>query len=110
MFKLNENYEVDRKILKCDYIRLSLAEVSTINTPNSQIYINIHREDSVFSLLNSYLESDFKVVKKTDNNGYGDGKDIKLIDLGLIALFSFFMLTKSSGKHLEDISHAHIGF
>ena len=26
MFKLNENYEVDRKILKCDYIRYSPAE------------------------------------------------------------------------------------
>ena len=50
MFKLNENYEVDRKILKCDYIRYSPAETSTTNTPNSQIYINIPREDSVISL------------------------------------------------------------
>ena len=47
MFKLNENYEVDRRILKCDHIRYSPAETSTINTPNSQIYINIPREDSV---------------------------------------------------------------
>ena len=53
MFKLNESYEVDRRILKCDYIRYSPAETSTINTPNSQIYINIPREDSVISLLNS---------------------------------------------------------
>ena len=56
MFKLSENYEVDRKILKCDYIRNSPAEISTINTANSQIYVNIPREDSVISLLNSYLE------------------------------------------------------
>ena len=53
MFKLNENYEVDRRILKCDYIRYSLAETSTISTPKSQIYINLPREDSVFYLLNS---------------------------------------------------------
>ena len=64
MFKLNENYEADRRILNCDYIRYSSAETSTINTPNSQIYINIPREDSVISLLNSYLDLNFEVTKK----------------------------------------------
>ena len=37
MFKLNEIYEFDRRIMKCDYIRYSPIETSTINTPNSQI-------------------------------------------------------------------------
>ena len=41
MFKLSENYEIDRRILKCDFIRYSPAEISTINTANFQIYINI---------------------------------------------------------------------
>ena len=59
MFKLSENYEVDRRFLKCDYIRFSPAEISTINTANSQVYINIRREDSVISLLNSYLDFKF---------------------------------------------------
>ena len=66
MFKLNENYEVDRKILECVYIRYAPAETSTINTPNSKIYINIPREDSVISLLNSYLDLKFEVVRKAD--------------------------------------------
>ena len=108
MFKLNENYEVDRKILKCDYIRYSPAETSTINTPNSQIYINIPREDSVISLLNSYLDLSFEVIKKDDNSRYANGNDIRIVNLGPIALFSNFKLTTSSGKHLEDISHAHL--
>ena len=108
MFKLNENYEVDRRILKCDYIRHSPAETSTINTPNSQIYINIPREDSVISLLDSYLDLNFEVIKKADNSRYGNGIDIKLVNLGPIALFSNFKLTTSSGKHLEYISHAHL--
>ena len=64
MFKLNEKYEVDRKFLKCDYIRYSAAETSTINTPNSQIYLNIPREDSDISLLNSNLDLNLEVVKK----------------------------------------------
>ena len=108
MFKLNENYEVDRRILKCDYIRYSPAETYTRNTPNSQIYINIPREDSVFSFINSYLDLNFEVMKKVDNSRYGNGNDIRLVNLGPIALFSNFKLTTSSGKHLEDISHAHL--
>ena len=31
-----------------------------------------------------------------------------LVNLGPVALFSNFRVTTSSGKHLEDISHAHI--
>ena len=108
MFKLNENYEVDRRILKCDYIRYSPAETSTVNTPNSQIYINIPREDSVISLLNSYLDLNFEVIKKNDDSRYANGNDIRLVNLGLVALFSNFKLTSSSGKHLADISHTHL--
>ena len=77
MIKLNENYEVDRRILKCDYIRYSPAETFTINTPNSQIYINIPREDSVISLLNSYLDLSFEVIKRADNSRYANGNDNK---------------------------------
>ena len=107
MFKLNENYEVDRRILKCDYIRYSPAETSTINTLNSQIYINIPREDSVISLLNSYLDLSFEVIKRVDNSRHANGNDIRLVNLGPVGLFINFILTTSSGKHLEDISHAH---
>ena len=80
----------------------------TINTPNSQIYINIPREDSVISLLTSYLDLNFEVIKKVDDPRYGNGNDIRLVKLGPVALFSNFKLSTSSGKHLEDISHAHL--
>ena len=82
--------------------------MSTINTPNSQIYINIPKEDSVISLLNSYLDLSFEVIKRADNSRYGNGNDIRLVNLGPFALFSNLNLTTSSGKHLEDISHAHL--
>ena len=107
MFKLSENYEIDRRILNCDYIRYSPAEISTINTVNSQVYINIPREDSVISLLNSYLELNFDVLKATSDNRYVDADDIRLVNLAPIALFSNYKLTTASGKHLEEISHAH---
>ena len=108
MFKLNENYEVDRKILKCEYIRYSPAERSTINTPNSQIHINIPRENSVSSLLNSLLDLSFEVIKRADNSRYANDNDIRLVNWSPIALFSNFKLRTSSGKHLEDINHSHI--
>ena len=92
MFKLSENYEVDRKILKCDYIRYSPADISTINTPNSQVYFNIPREDSVISLLNSYLELNFDVLHAATINRYTDADDVRLTNLGVIALFSIYKL------------------
>ena len=67
MFKLNENYEVDRGILKCNDIRYTPAEISTINTPNSQSYINIPTEDSIISSLNSYLDLRLEVIKTLIN-------------------------------------------
>ena len=108
MFKLSEKYSVNRDILKCDYIRYSQSEISTINTTNSQVYINVPREDCVISLLNSYLELDFDVLHAGTNNRYVDGNNIRLVNLGPIALFSTYKLTTSSGKHLENIDHAHI--
>ena len=85
MFKLNEKYEVDRRILKFAFIRYSPAETSTTNTPNNQTYINIPKKDSVFSLLNNYLDLNFEVIKKVDDIIYGDGNEIRLVILGPIA-------------------------
>ena len=58
--------------------------------------------------MNSYLDLGFEVVKRVDNSRYGNGNDIRLVNLGPVALFNNLKLTTSSGKHLEDISHAHL--
>ena len=110
MFRLNEKYQTDGTILKCDYIRYSPSDFSTKNIPNSQIYINIPREDSVISLLNSYLDLNFDVLHAAIGNRYADVDDLRLFCLGVIAFFSIYKLTTSSGKLLEVISHAHIAF
>ena len=59
-------------------------------------------------MLNSHLDLKFEVIKKVDDSRYADGNDIKLDNLAPIALFSNFKVTTSSGKHLEDISHANL--
>ena len=59
-------------------------------------------------MLNSYLEIKFDVLHAATNNRYVDGNEIRLVNLGPIALFSIYKLTTSSGKHLENVDHAHI--
>ena len=66
------------------------------------------REDSVFSLINSYLELNFEVIKIADISRYAKSDDMRLINLASIALFSIFKLSTSSGKYFEDVSRGHI--
>ena len=106
MFKLNEKYETIRNILKYDYIRYSPFEICTIKTPNSQTYINIHREDSVDTASKRFLDLNFDVLNSATNKWYADNDDIRLVNLGPNALFSKYKLTSSSEKHLENIEHA----
>ena len=59
-------------------------------------------------MLNSYLELNVDVLQAVTGNRYADGADIRLVNLAVIALFSIYKLSTSSGKHLEEINHAHI--
>ena len=88
MFKLNEKYEFSRSILKCDYIRYSTTEKSTKNTATSQIYMNILRKHSAIPVLTSYFDLHIDLVHAATNNGYAGNNDIRLVNLGPIALFS----------------------
>ena len=97
-------------ILKCDFISYSPSDIGTINTANSQIYIKLHREDSVISLLKSCLGLYFDVLHAATNNSFVDNIDIRLVNLGPIALFSNYKVTNASEKHLKDNSHADIVF
>ena len=59
-------------------------------------------------MLNSYIELNFDVLHAATNNRYVDGNDIRLVNMGPVALYSNYKLTTSSGKHLENNDHAHI--
>ena len=108
MFELNEKYEINKNNLKCDYIWHSPSEISTINSANSQTYINVTREDSVISLLNSYLYLNFDVLYSVTDNRYVDDNDIRLVNLGPTALFNKYKSTTSSINYVEDIGHTYI--
>ena len=72
------------------------------------MYIKIPKEDSNISLLNSYLDLSCDVLHAATNNRYADNNDIRLVNLGPIALFSNYKLTISSGKHIGEVHHAHV--
>ena len=108
MLKLNEKSENKRNILKCGSIQYSPSGKSTTNTANSQIYINIPREDSVISLSKSCIEINFDVLHAATSNRYVNGSDIRLVNLGPIDLFSNWQVRAISGKHLEEINYAQI--
>ena len=110
MIELSEKYQNDRRILKCDYIRYSPSEIRTINSPSSQKYTNIPKKDSVFSLLNNYIDLNIAVLYAATGIRCDDSYDIKLVDLGPIVLFNDYKLTTGSGKHLDEINLAHSVF
>ena len=82
--------------------------MSTINFANSQIYLTIPREDSIVSLLNSFVDLNIEVIKTADNSRYANDNYIKLNILGPFPLFNNSKMTISSVNYLEDITQAHI--
>ena len=59
-------------------------------------------------MLNGYLFLNIEVIIKADTLRYGKANGIRSINLAPVSLFSMYKLRTFSGKHLEDISHAHI--
>ena len=88
MFNLSQKFAADRPILKFDYLRYTPPSLNLVNGEINQIFIDIPREDSVFSLRDSYLELDFSVTHRAGAHArYVDGVHIRLVNLGPIALF-----------------------
>ena len=59
-------------------------------------------------MLYSYLDLNFVVLHAASSDRFVDNNGISLVNLDPSALLGIYKLTTSSGKHLEDIRHAHI--
>ena len=55
--------------------------------------------------MNSYLDLNFDVLKAATDGRYADNDDIRLVNLGLIALFSAYKLTTSTPRKYRSCSH-----
>ena len=99
MFNLSRKFAVDRPILKCDFIRYTPPPINLVKGDNSHFFIDIPREDSAISLRDSYLELVFNVTYRAGAHArYADGDQIRLVNLGPLALFNKYRLTSSSDK------------
>ena len=105
-FNLKNTKTLSRELYKSDFYRYIPSSLATVNNNNSNITINIPREDSYISLQNSYILIDFEVTRNDDTK-YVDANEISLVNLGPVALFSEGKLTTHSGKHLENIENLH---
>ena len=87
MFNLSQKYVADRLILKCEYIKYTPSSF-VVNGKNNQFFIDMHREDSAFSLTDSYFELDFNVAHRAGPHArYADFDLKKLVNLGPVALY-----------------------
>ena len=50
MFKIYEKYEVDRTVFICNYIDYTAKSSKIVDTTNTQLFIDIPREDSGISI------------------------------------------------------------
>ena len=89
-------------------MRYSPASFYQLDTACFQTFIAIPKQGSVFSQKGSSSWLNFDAVSASDETVYPVGYDIRLVNLGPIALFNEFILTTSNGKSLESIDHPHV--
>ena len=77
-----------------------------MNTVHTNIYIILNREENHLNINNSYLEIEFVV---SDNAGgiFANNAIIRLVNYGMMALFSSFKLETCGGRTIKYIDHCH---
>ena len=77
-----------------------------MNTVNTNISIILNREENHLNLHDSYLEIEF-VVSDDAGGVFANDSNIRLVNYGMMALFSSVKLETSGGRTIEYIDHCH---
>ena len=77
-----------------------------MNTVNTNINIILNREENHLNLRDSYLEIEF-VVSNDAGDVFANDANIRLVNYGMMALFSSIKLETSGGRTIEYIDHCH---
>ena len=77
-----------------------------MNTVNTNINIILNREENHLNLRDSYLEIEF-VVSDDAGGVFANDANIRLVNYGMMALFSSIKLETSGGRTIEYIDHCH---
>ena len=103
---LDTTYGYNNDIHKSKIIKYKPNNLATTNTINNNININLNREENHLNLRDSYLEIEFLV---SDDAGgvFANDANIRLVNYGMMALFSSIKLETSCGRTIEYIDHCH---
>ena len=105
-FNLDTTYGYNNDTHKSKIIKNKPNNLATMNTVNTNINIILNREENHLGLNDSYLEAEFFV---SDDAGgvFANNSNIRLVNYGLIAIFSSVKLESSGGRTIEYIDHCH---
>ena len=105
-FNLDTTYGYNNDIHKSKIIKNKPNNLATMNTVNTNIIIILNREEKHLNLRDSYLEIEFVILD--DAGGvFANNANIRLVNYGMIALFSSVKLENSGGRTIEYICHCH---
>ena len=91
---------------KSKIIKYQPNNLATMNTVNTNINIILNREENHINLRDSYLEIEF-VVSDDAGGVFANNANIRLVNYGMMALFSSVKLETSGGRTIEYIDHCH---
>ena len=105
-FNLDTTYGYNNDIHKSKIIKCKPNNLATMNTVNNNINIILNKEEKHLNLRDSYLEIEFVVLD--DAGGvFTNNANIRLVNYGMMALFSSVKLETSGGRTIEYIDHCH---
>ena len=105
-FNLDTTYGYNDDIHKSKIIKYKPNNLATINTVNTNINIILNREENHLNLRDSYLDIEF-VVSNDAGGVFANDANIRLVNYGMMALFSSIKLETSGGRTIEYIDHCH---
>ena len=103
-FNLNATYDYNNDIHKSKIIKNKPNNLATMNTINTNINFILNREENHSNIHDSYPEIEF-VVSDDAGGVFANYSNIRLVNYGMMALFSSIKLETSGGGTLEYIDH-----
>ena len=105
-FNLYTTYGYNNNIHKSKIIKYKPNNLVTMNTINTNTNIILNRKENHLNLHDSYIEIEF-VVSDDAGGVFANDANIRLVNYGMMALFSSVKLKASGGRTIEYIDHCH---
>ena len=105
-FNFDATYGYKNDIHKSKIIKYKPNNLATMNTINTNINIILNREDNHLNLRDSDLDIEF-VVSDDAGGVFANDANIRLVNYGMMALFSSIKFETTGDRTIEYIDHCH---